>query len=349
MLAIGGEAAVSEKVSRFEKSVSKLLLMGTLRQYGILIKKLSGQPFGLKKIASGINTVLLNSAKNKFFVRAGRFKLKLGPAPLVMGILNVTADSFYDGGKYFEWKKATRRGLEIEAEGAGIIDVGGESSRPGAKPLGEKEEIARVVPVIKELVKKVRIPISIDTYKPAVAKAALDAGASIINDITALGFGGSKMAAVAAEYKAAVILMHMQGTPGTMQKNPKYSDVTGEIADFLNERVSSVLKYGIINEHILIDPGIGFGKTFEHNLEILKKLGEFRALGLPIVVGVSRKSFIGKALGESPASDRLFGSISSGVWAVLNGANALRAHDVKETVQALKIIQSIKSVHAFIS
>jgi len=341
MLAIGGEAAVSEKVSRFEKGVSKLLLMGTLRQYDGLIKKLSSQPFGLKKIASDINSVLSNSEKNKFTVKAGRFKLCLAAAPVVMGILNVTTDSFYDGGKYSGLSEALERGLEIEAEGACIIDVGGESSRPGAKVLSEKEEIRRVVPVIKELAKKIKIPVSIDTYKPAVAKAALEAGASIVNDITALGFGGGRMAALVVKHKAAVILMHMQGRPGTMQKNPKYSDVTGEISDFLEERIGLAVKYGIKTEQIMIDPGIGFGKTYEHNLEILKKLSEFKALGFPIVAGVSRKSFIGKALGSAPVSDRLFGSISSGVWAALNGANVLRVHDVKETVEALKVLQCI--------
>jgi dihydropteroate synthase len=341
MLSVGGEAAVSEKVSRFEKGVSKLLLMGTLRQYDVLIKKLSSQPFGLKKIAIDISAVLSNSDKKEFLVKAGRFKLKLGLEPLVMGILNVTTDSFYDGGKYSGLKAALERGLEIEAEGAGIIDIGGESSRPGAKPLSEKEEIARVVPIIKELAKKVEVPVSIDTYKPAVAKAALEAGASIVNDITALGFGGGRMAALVVKHKAAVILMHMQGRPGTMQKNPKYSDVTGEISDFFEKRIGLAVKYGIKSEQIMIDPGIGFGKTYEHNLEILKKLSEFKALGFPIVAGVSRKSFIGKALGSAPVSDRLFGSISSGVWAALNGANVLRVHDVKETVEALKVLQCI--------
>lgn len=341
MLAIGGEAAVSEKISRFEKGFSKVLLMGTLRHYGVLGKKLSGQPFGLKNIARDIETVLSNSFKKEFSVRAGKFKLKLGPGPLVMGILNITPDSFFDGGKYYGAKEAVGRALKMEEEGADIIDIGGESSRPGARQLGEKEELARVIPVIKELVKKVKIPLSIDTYKPAAAKAALDAGASIVNDITALGYGGRKMAAVAVNCGAAVVLMHMQGKPFTMQKNPRYTDAAGEIIGFLEAGADAALKYGISKDRILIDPGIGFGKTPEHNFKILRRLREFKALGFPIVVGVSRKSFIGKALGDAPAADRLIGSVSGGIWSVLNGANILRVHDVKETVQALKVLQRI--------
>ena len=342
MLAMGAEAAVSEKVSRFDKGFSKVLLMGTLKNYRLLSKKLSTQPFGLKNIAKEIETALSAYENEIFAVKAGRFNIRLGKKALVMGILNVTPDSFSDGGKYDSTERAVNRAHEMEQEGADVIDVGGESTRPGAKTVTEKEEISRVLPVIKKLVRKIKIPISIDTYKPVVAKAALDEGASIINDITALRYGGKTMAQAAARHGAAVILMHMLGTPRTMQRSPRYDDVIADISGFLKERIVFAEASGIKRGQIFIDPGIGFGKTVEHNLEILKRLKEFKGLGAPIVIGLSRKYFIGQTLGGIAAQERLAGSLAGNFWAAFNGANILRVHDVKENVQALKILKAIK-------
>jgi len=341
MLSLGGEAAVSEKVSRFEKGFSGVLLMGTLKILGQLMKKLPVQPFGLKAVAEELGKVLLDHDKQSFCLKAGNFTLKLGGRALVMGILNVTPDSFSDAGNYRDADKAVARALEMAREGAGIIDVGGESSRPGARPVSEKEEIARVIPVIRGIAKKINIPLSIDTYKPSVALAALRSGACMVNDITALRWGGQRMARAAAKHGAAVILMHMLGTPQTMQKKPAYRDVVAEIGDFFEERIAFAERSGIEREKLLIDPGIGFGKTLGHNLEILKRFGEFKSLGVPAVAGLSRKSFIGELSRGAPVSERLPGSLSGNIWAAMNGASVLRVHDVKETVQALAVLQGI--------
>lgn len=342
MLSLGGEAAVSEKVSRFEKRSSKLLLMGTLRQFGLLAQKLSGQPFGLKAIAEELKLVLGNYERKDHVLKAGKFRLELGDEVCVMGILNVTPDSFSDGGSYTDPAMALARALEMQEEGAGIIDVGGESSRPGAKPLSVKEEIKRVVPVIRAAVKKLKVPVSIDTYKPEVARVAIEEGARVINDITALGSaGGRKMAMLAAASGLPLILMHMRGTPRTMQKKPVYADVISEISVFFEARAAFACRYGVKRGQLILDPGIGFGKTCEHNTEILKRLGEFKSLGLPIAVGVSRKSFIGTLLGGAPAGERLFGSVSAGLMAALNGASILRVHDVRQTKEALRVMRGI--------
>ncbi len=341
MLSIGAEAAVSEKVSRFDKGSSHVLLMGTLKNYRLLTKKLANQPFGLITISKEIETVLSNHENETFVLKAGKFDLRLGNRVLVMGILNITPDSFSDGGLYYGSDEAVNRALQMEHEGADIIDIGGESTKPGAKTVTEKEEINRVLPVIKKLSKEIKIPISIDTYKPGVAKAAVGEGASIINDITALRYGGRSMARVTARSGAAVILMHMLGTPRTMQKSPRYNDLISDINGFLAERVSFAESSGIKRSQVLIDPGIGFGKTVEHNLEILKKLKEFKNLGIPIVAGLSRKNFIGQVLGGVAPNERLAGSLTGNIWVALNGANIVRVHDVKETAQALKVLKSI--------
>ena len=342
MLGLGGEAAVSNKVSRFEKGSSPVLLMGTLKMFGSLAKKLSSQPFGLKVLSGEITSVLSMNAGGGSRLKAGRFKLGLGNGPLVMGILNVTPDSFSDGVRYAGPIEAARRGMEMEDEGADIIDIGGESSRPGARPVSEKEEIARVVPVIKKIAGRLKIPVSVDTCKPAVAGAALDAGASIINDITALRYGGIKMTREARKSGAGVILMHMLGSPRTMQKNPVYKDVVSDIIEFFEERAAFAQDNGISRSSLLVDPGIGFGKTVNNNLEILRRLGQFKGLGFPVVVGLSRKSFIGRILGDIPPQERFSGSVAAGIWAAQNGADILRVHDVKETVRALKILRAIK-------
>jgi dihydropteroate synthase len=256
----------------------------------------------------------------------------------LMGVVNVTPDSFSDGGLYLDAEAAVAHGRELVGQGAAILDVGGESTRPGAEEVPEDEELRRVVPVIEGLA-EVGAEISVDTSKAAVAAAALEAGASIVNDVTALrGDGG--MAAICAERGATVVLMHMLGNPRTMQANPVYADVVGDVKAFLAERVEAAVAAGIAAERIWLDPGIGFGKTAEHNLELLRRLGELRELGRPLVIGTSRKSFIGRVDG-SAASERLGGTIASSVWAAAEGADVLRVHDVAEVGQAMALANAV--------
>lgn len=259
----------------------------------------------------------------------------------IMGILNVTPDSFYDGGKYTRVDAAVRRGIELLEEGADIIDIGGESTRPGAEPVSEEEELRRVIPVIEELSKRVKIPISIDTYKSKVAEEAINAGASIINDISGLRFD-RRMPEVAAKYGVPVVLMHIKGTPKVMQQSPHYRYLIPEIIEYLRESIVIAKEAGIDEELLIIDPGIGFGKLPEHNLEIIKNLKEFTKLGKPILIGVSRKSFIGKVLNDAPPEERLEGTMAAVAISVLNGANIVRVHDVAAISKVVKIADAIK-------
>lgn len=260
--------------------------------------------------------------------------------PRIVGILNVTPDSFSDGGEHFSTDAAVAYAQKMAQDGADIVDIGGESSRPGSEPVSEEEELCRVIPVIERLAKeKFALPISIDTYKPRVAEEALAAGASILNDITGLTNAG--MRAAAAHAKAPVILMHMQGAPKTMQENPTYGDVILDIKEFFKTQIALAEKDGITE--LILDPGIGFGKTLEHNLAILKRLREFTDLGFPILVGPSRKAFIGTLTGGAPAPDRLEGTVVAVVVARLNGASYFRVHDVKACRRALQVADAIAS------
>ncbi|MHB9154978.1 MAG: dihydropteroate synthase [Endomicrobiales bacterium] len=342
MLSLGGEAAVSIKVSGFMKGSSDVLVFGTPRQYRALLPKLALQPFGLKEWKVRIEEALARYGREEFVVPCGAGQLKLGRVPVVMGILNVTPDSFSDGGRFYDVRAAVEHGRSMEEAGAGIIDIGGESTRPGARPVTAAEERARVVPVIRALAKRVGIPVSVDTYKPEVARAALDAGASIVNDISGLRHAGGAMAEVVRRRRVPVIVMHMQGSPRNMQKAPRYTDVVDDIGDFFAQRISFARERGIRDEQIVLDPGIGFGKTFEHNLELLRRLREFRALGRPLAIGTSRKAFLGHALGGVPPPARRGGSVASSVWAMTRGAHIVRVHDVEETVQAARIIMAIR-------
>ena len=257
----------------------------------------------------------------------------------IMGIVNVTPDSFYDGGKYKETESAVRQGLKLAEEGADIVDIGGESSRPGAMPVSVKEELKRVIPVIKDLSKEIEIPISIDTYKSEVAEEALKNGAGMINDISALRMD-ENMVKVAREYDIPLILMHMQGTPRTMQKNLHYKDVIAEIYQFLNNRIEFAEENGIKPNKIIIDPGIGFGKTTKHNLLIVKNLKKFKSLKKPLLIGPSRKRFIGEVL-DLPLEERLEGTLGAVAVALLNGAEIVRVHNVKETKRVVEIVEAI--------
>ena len=258
----------------------------------------------------------------------------------VMGIVNVTPDSFSDGGRYFDAARAVAHGERMAHEGADLIDVGGESTRPGVLPVSAEEEIARVIPVIRGLRRKISLPISIDTMKSQVARAALDEGADVINDISALGFDAA-MASLAAAEKAPVVLMHMQGTPRTMQQSPSYGDVVEEVRTYLHSRMQFAVESGVETERIVIDPGIGFGKNLEHNLALLRGLSALTALGRPVLVGTSRKTFLGKLLDAAP-EERLEGSLAAAVAAVLAGANIVRVHDVKEAVRAVRIADALR-------
>jgi dihydropteroate synthase len=247
---------------------------------------------------------------------------------LVMGILNVTPDSFSDGGRWFDREAAVARGLEMVAEGADVIDVGGESTRPGADPVDQAEEHRRVVPVVEALAPHVRV--SVDTTKPAVAAAALEAGATLVNDVSA------SLAEVAAEGGAGWVAMHMQGEPRTMQADPRYDDVVAEVTGFLTARAAQARAAGV--EEVWIDPGIGFGKTADHNLSLLRHLRTLVATGWPVAIGTSRKSFLGRTTGGADADDRLEASVATAVWAADQGASMLRVHDVGATVQAMKVV-----------
>jgi len=258
-----------------------------------------------------------------------------------MGILNVTPDSFSDGGKYFDKERAVEQALRMQDEGADIIDIGGESTRPGAEKISVKEEISRVVPVIEALADKVKIPLSIDTYKSAVAGAAILSGASIINDISGLRFD-PQMPRVAARHNVPVVIMHIKGTPKSMQKKPVYKSLIPEITDYLREGVEIARNAGVADDKIVIDPGIGFGKTIEHNLEIIKKLNEFSGLEKPILIGPSRKSFIGRILGALPPEERLEGTAAAVALGIFNGANIIRVHDVKEMGRVARVADAIK-------
>lgn len=266
-------------------------------------------------------------------------KLELGRHTLIMGILNVTPDSFSDGGLFSDVEIAVEHAERMAAEGAHIIDVGGESSRPGADPVSSEVEMNRVLPVIEQLAKRVEIPISIDTYKSSVARRAIDAGACIVNDITALQ-GDPDMASIAAKADVSVVLMHMRGIPENMQSAPRYDSLISEIISFLEARIQAAIDAGISPERIIIDPGIGFGKTVAHNLEIIRRLREFKSLGKPILMGTSRKSFIGKVLGLS-SDVRLEGTAATVAVAIVNGADIVRVHNVKEMARVARMTDAI--------
>jgi dihydropteroate synthase len=267
-------------------------------------------------------------------LQCGRHLLDLD-APVVMGILNVTPDSFSDGGRFLELNAALEQAGRLADEGAAMIDVGGESTRPGAAPVSVDEELRRVIPVVDRLASALAIPVSVDTRTPAVMKESIAAGASMINDVMALRAPGA-LEAVAAS-GAAVCLMHMQGEPRTMQDEPRYADVVGEVRDFLGKRVAACVAAGIARSRLVIDPGFGFGKSLEHNLELLRGLPAFAAAGLPVLAGLSRKRMIDALTGREEG-DRLAGSVALAVMAVMNGARIVRAHDVRETVDALRIV-----------
>lgn len=262
-----------------------------------------------------------------------------------MGVLNVTPDSFSDGGRYFSWSAALNRAKEIIQEGADIIDIGGESSRPGSEPVSVEDELQRVVPMVKAVRQFSQAAISVDTAKAEVARRSLEAGAEIINDISALRFD-REMAAVVRDFEAVVVLMHMLGEPKTMQQAPYYDDCIAEISKFFEERVEYCLRQGISRDRIILDPGIGFGKRLEDNIDILIHLDRFSRLGFPLMLGTSRKSFIGLITGiKDQPEKRIGGSIASALLGMMKGADILRVHDVAATIEAVKVFKAINGAN----
>ena len=343
MLARGGEAAVNRGVAGLSVETTDVLLLGTLAQYRSLLKVLSVQPFRLREIGRTIAKALDEvepAARRRVWRCTGR-DIALGERTLVMGILNVTPDSFSDGGRYFGAEEAMDHARRLVEAGADIIDVGGESTRPGSEGIGAEEELRRVLPVVKGIaVEMPRVAVSVDTYRARVAEECIAAGAAIINDIS--GFQEApEIASVVARHGAGAVLMHRQGRPRDMQVNPSYEDVVPEILAYLATSVAVAENAGCSRDSLMIDPGIGFGKNFDHNLEVLRRLDEFRALGLPLLLGTSRKSFIGKIL-DLPATERAEGTIATVVLAIARTAvDVVRVHDVKEVARAVRVADAV--------
>ena len=273
--------------------------------------------------------------------RCGDLDVDCGTHPLLMGILNVTPDSFSDGGQHTEHGAAVDRALAMLEEGADIIDIGGESTRPGSDGVDAETELARVIPVVRDVRRQCAAPISIDTSKAVVARAAADVGACIINDVSACT-SDTNMAKVVRETKAGLVLMHMQGSPRSMQAEPRYDDVVADVRAFLGQRVAAMADEGVERSRIVVDPGIGFGKTADHNVALLRQIGEFAELGMPVLVGLSRKRFLG-ALTGAPVDERLPGGLAALVWCILNGVSIMRVHDVKASRDARRVAMALSA------
>lgn len=341
MLSRGGEVAVHTQVIVHRIDKSSVLLMGTLAQYRALLPKLRMQQFGLPQLAAEIEAVLkTQTEKRRWLVPYAGGQLELGNRTLVMGIVNVTPDSFSDGGNFFDPEKAIAHGLELAAQGVDILDVGGESTRPGAELVTAEQEMERVLPVIRGLREKTDLPISIDTYKPEVALAALQAGAHILNDVWGMQWSEDKehaMAKVAAQSGAPIVVMHNQiGT--------EYQDLMGDICNFFQKTIEIGVAQGMKREQFILDPGIGFGKTPEQNLEVMARMKELTCFGLPILLGTSRKSMISYCLSgdnTTPIADRIFGTAATVALGIQNGADIIRIHDGKEMLQVVKVADKI--------
>ncbi len=339
LLSSGGDVAVDRRGLDCSANETDALLMGTQKNFEKLILKLEQYP-NLHPLGQSIKKTIKNISKTHHSIRCRRRTLPLGKQTLLMGVLNVTPDSFSDGGLFFDKEKAIAHGLRMVEEGADIIDIGGESTRPGSKLLELEEELRRVIPVIESLAKEVDIPISIDTYKSTIAQKAIGAGAQMINDISGLHFDPN-LAQVAVKEDVPIVLMHIRGTPETMQKDVHYDSLFSEILQYLRESIKRAESAGIDPRQIIIDPGIGFGKTLEDNLLIIKYLYEFRVLGKPILLGTSRKTFIGRIL-DTEVADRLEGTLSSIAIGVFNGAHIIRTHDVLQAKKAIAVADAIR-------
>ena len=342
MLSLGGDAAVARGTVACSIDRSDAILIGTGKQLHKLCRKLAQQPFGLPALAEELEALLANASAQPKSWRIANRELPL-ERPLIMGILNVTPDSFSDGNRFLDPQQAVDRAQEMAEQGADIIDIGGESTRPGAAPVDAGEEVKRVLPVIEEVAGKVSCAISVDTWKSAVARPAIAAGAGIINDISGFRFD-PEMAAVAAQSGSGVVLMHTRGTPLTMQAETRYDDLMGEVVQGLGKSVEIAVGAGVERARIVVDPGIGFAKDGHGNLEILRRLRELTGLGFPILVGTSRKGFIGKVL-KRDTGDRVFGTAATVALAIANGASILRVHDVAEMRDVADMAHAISYVN----
>ncbi|PIZ83041.1 MAG: dihydropteroate synthase [Candidatus Omnitrophica bacterium CG_4_10_14_0_2_um_filter_44_9] len=340
MLSLGGDAALSRDSITAKVKNTDCFILGNTAQISSLIEKLKKQPFGLALISDQIKDAVANFERKVSVLDLLGKKVRFGRRTYIMGIVNVTPDSFSnDGILGADAERSFEFARNIVQAGADILDIGGESTRPGSKRILAKEEIARVLPLLKRMKGRLCVPVSIDTTKSEVAHAALDLGVGIVNDISALRFD-KKMAKLIARYKACVILMHMKGKPGTMQNDPRYKNVIEEILLFLSQAVKKALDAGIAEDKIIVDPGIGFGKKVAHNLEILKRLKELKSLGRPILVGLSRKSFIGKIV-NADVGQRAWGTSAAVTFAIGQGADIVRVHDVKDTKQVVLMADAL--------
>jgi dihydropteroate synthase len=340
MLSYGGEAAVAHGAIDLSVPTTDVIIFGTEAQFKKLIKKLKDHQFDLPCLADEIKTVLSSYAHHPSPMKIGNKTFAFGKKTHIMGILNVTPDSFSDGGKFISIDDAVLHALGMQEDGADIIDIGGESTRPGAALVREADELSRVIPVIKKLRKLLKVPISIDTRRAKVAEKAIAAGADMINDVSGLR-ADRRMAKVAARCKVPLVMMHMTGTPATMQSDPKYKDLFGEMLAYFEKGIRIAEIAGLKKEKLILDPGLGFGKTLKHNLLLIRHLDRFKSLGRPILAGPSRKSLIGHVL-DLPVDQRLEGTIAAVTAAVMCGADIVRVHDVREIKRAVMMADSIK-------
>jgi len=340
MLSIGGDVAVARDTVACTVEKTDALIMGSEKQMFLLAEKLARQPFGLNEIGRDIVESIRHKKITTFSLETPRRTVELGKRTLVMGIVNVTPDSFSDGGRFEGPDDAVEHACVLAEEGADIIDVGGESSRPGAEAVSLEEERERVIPVIRNLMRRVTVPISIDTRKAVIAREAIEAGAEIVNDISALTHDKA-MADVVARHEVPVVLMHMRGVPETMQTGDlAYRCIRGDIISFFRERIEAAVSAGIEQSKIILDPGIGFGKTAADNMRLLKYLDEFAVLGCPILVGTSRKSFIGAVTGQKP-EDRMEGTAATVTAAIMKGAHIVRVHDVRAMKRVVEVTDAL--------
>jgi len=342
MLSIGGDVAVARESVSCSIDGTDAVIIGTLKQVRRLADKIAPQPFTLREISEDIRRVLDNIARSTFMLRTPKREIVVGGRTLVMGILNMTPDSFSDGGMFDSVEDAVKYALKMEENGADIIDIGGESSRPGSEPVSARDELDRVIPLIKKLGGLLSIPISVDTTKADVARRAIEAGAEMVNDISAMRFD-TKMPGVIADCQVPVVLMHMRGEPKTMQEGTlSYRALMAEITGFLEKSMENALSSGVDVENIVVDPGIGFGKSTADNIAILKHLKELKSLGRPILIGTSRKRFIGEITGEKLAGNRVEGTAASVAASIMNGADIVRVHDVGFMKKLSGIVDEIK-------
>lgn len=342
LLATGANAATPPDELPDDQESSPLIASATRQQLRQLDSALRQSEHPATTVSNAFLEVVDKYTRSRFAIAYPGGELDLSEKTAVMGVVNVTPDSFSDGGDCYSTEAALRHAFELTAAGADIVDIGGESTRPGSEPVSTDEEIRRVVPVIEALSSQAQVLISVDTYKPEVAREAVAAGAKMVNDIAGL-HEDSSMAAVIGELGVAVVIMHMKGKPKTMQEDPVYDDLMLEIHSYLAQGIEVARSFGIGPDRLMVDPGIGFGKTFEHNLVILDRLSQLRSFGLPVCVGVSRKAFLGAILRQPEPKKRLIGTVAACVSAVRSGAKIIRVHDVKEAVEAVRVTDAIST------